>query len=95
MNGNGFTETLNNPNPGELRLVMRLAARSFTIWQHSFNEGDEWKLANVYIGTTLQFVSCLLKIRCYLYNLERMHTLFDVMRNAFSLACFTNHVVFA
>ena len=50
MNGPGFTETLSNPNPGELRLVMRLPSRSITIWQHSQDEGDKWNLGNVYIG---------------------------------------------
>lgn len=50
MNGPGFSETLNNPNPGELRVVMRLPSRAITIWQHSADEGDKWNLANVYIG---------------------------------------------
>ena len=50
MNGPGFTETLSNPNPGELRLVMRLPSRSVTIWQHSQDEGNKWNLGNVYIG---------------------------------------------
>ncbi|XP_078483553.1 MAM and LDL-receptor class A domain-containing protein 1 isoform X3 [Ciona intestinalis] len=50
MYGNGFTESLRNPNPGELRLVMRRYTRIFVIWMHSFDEGNLWIEGNVYIG---------------------------------------------
>jgi len=50
MYGSGFTETLSNPNPGELRMLIKLPTRSFTIWHRSHDDGDEWVEANVYIG---------------------------------------------
>ena len=50
MYGRGFTETLDNPNPGKLQLQLRHGASTITIWEHSADEGVEWQLANVYIG---------------------------------------------
>ena len=53
MYGSGFTETLDNPSPGKLQLQMRLSTRTITIWEQSADMGNEWQLANVYIGMGL------------------------------------------
>ena len=55
MYGSGFTETLDNPNPGKLQLQMRLSSRTITIWVQSADMGSEWQLANVYIGKFNQY----------------------------------------
>ena len=50
MFGDGFKPSSGNPVAGELRLIARLATTKFTIWRTSFDHGDQWIEATVYIG---------------------------------------------
>lgn len=50
MYGVGFTETLLNPNPGRLAVTIRLGTRSIKVWEHSYNQGNQWMQGNAYIG---------------------------------------------
>ena len=57
MYGSGFTETLDNPNPGKLSVVLRLSDRAITIWEHSADEGIEWQRATAVIGMNTSWFS--------------------------------------